>query len=103
MTAIGWLPSYTGIAVALAIGGILSGLCHTDMASRAGGLSNTHRSLSVSLFVTGGRLGFAFGPIIAIAVAEQWGMEWLWTYIFVGIVCVFTIQLGLPVPARPTE
>ncbi|MBT3433066.1 MAG: MFS transporter [Nitrospinaceae bacterium] len=98
MTAVGWLPSYTWVAISIPIGGVLAGIAHPDMASRAGSLSDRHRSLAVSFFVSGGRLGFSLGPIIALFIAKWWGMEWLWLYIFVNIVAVIGILSGLPKP-----
>lgn len=100
LTAVGWLPSYGALAVAVPIGGFLAGLAHPDMASRAGALSEKYRALSVSFFVSGGRLGFSFGPLLAIFVAKSWGMEWLWVYVIVNVVAVFGIMKGLPRPER---
>lgn len=98
MTAVGWLPSYTWVAISIPVGGLLAGMAHPDMASRAGALSDKHRSLAVSFFVSGGRLGFSLGPIIALFIVKWWGMEWLWIYIFVNIIAVFGILSGLPKP-----
>ncbi len=97
-TAIGWVPVFWGVALAIPLGGILCGLCHPDMAARAGRLSEAHNSLSISVFVTGGRLGFALGPLIAIAVAKHLGMEWLWLYVFVAILAMALVVRGLPKP-----
>ncbi|MDA0999491.1 MAG: MFS transporter [bacterium] len=98
LTAMGWLPYYGALVVAVPVGGFLAGLAHPDMASRAGALSARHRALSVSFFVSGGRLGFSLGPLIAIFVAQKWGMEWLWVYVVVNAVAVFGIMKGLPKP-----
>lgn len=98
LTAVGWLPSYALLAASIPLGGVLAGLAHPDMASRAGALSDRHRSLAVSFFVSGGRLGFALGPIIALFIVKWWGMEWLWIYIFVNVAAVTGILSGLPKP-----
>ncbi len=99
LTAVGWLPTYAAVAAAIPIGGVLAALAHPDMASRAGALSYRHRSLSVSFFVAGGRLGFACGPLIALLIVKWLGMEWLWIYILVSVVAVIGILRGLPKPA----
>jgi len=96
LTAAGWLSSYAAVAIAVSIGGALAGLAHPDMASRAGALSDRHRSLAVSIFVAGGRLGFSLGPIIALFIVKWWGMEWLWIYVGVNIAAVAGITRGLP-------
>jgi FSR family fosmidomycin resistance protein-like MFS transporter len=100
-TAIGWSPSFSGVALAILVGGLLFGLCHPDMAARAGRLSKAHSSLSVSVFVTGGRMGFAFGPIIAIAIAKYLGMEWLWIYVLVSLTAMVLVVWRLPNPPKP--
>ncbi|MFQ5894508.1 MAG: MFS transporter [Nitrospinota bacterium] len=98
LTAVGWLPTFTAVAIIIPFGGILAGLAHPDMASRAGALSDTHRSLAVSVFISGGRLGFSLGPLVAIFVAKWWGMEWLWLYVIVNLVAVIGVMRGLPKP-----
>jgi FSR family fosmidomycin resistance protein-like MFS transporter len=99
-TAIGWSPVFWGVAAAIPAGGMLFGLCHPDMAARAGRLSEAHASLSVSVFVTGGRMGFAMGPIIALGIATRLGLEWLWIYVFVALGTMALIVWGLPKPPR---
>ncbi len=99
-TAIGWVTSVYGLAAALALGGVLFGLCHPDMAARAGRLSSEHAGFIVSLFVTGGRLGFAFGPLIAIFIAETLGMEHLWVFVLVAMAAMAGVRLGMPAPPR---
>ena len=98
MTAIGWAPSYTLVALAVLFGGCMAGLCHPDMSLRASNLSQRHKGLAVSAFVTGGRLGFSFGPLVAIGVAQTFGMEWLWVYALVAIAAALAVRWGLPDP-----
>lgn len=99
-TAIGWVTSFHGLAAALVLGGVLFGLCHPDMAARAGRLSSDHAGFIVSLFVTGGRLGFAIGPLIAIFIAETMGMEHLWVFIVVAALAMAGVKWGMPAPPR---
>lgn len=99
-TAIGWVTSVYGLAAAVTMGGILFGLCHPDMAARAGRLSSEHAGFIVSLFVTAGRLGFAIGPLIAIFIAEMMGMEHLWVFILVAVLAMAGVKLGMPAPPQ---
>jgi len=103
LTAPGWLSSYTVVAISVSIGGALAGLAHPDMSSRAGALNSRHRSLCVSIFVSGGRLGFSLGPIIVLFIVKWWGMEWLWVYVLVNIAAVTGIVRGLPKPEATVE
>ncbi len=102
-TALGWSPVFWGVAAAIPAGGLLFGLCHPDMGARAGRLSEAHASLSVSVFVTGGRMGFALGPIIVLGIATRLGMEWLWLYVFVALGTMALIVWGLPKPPGPKD
>ena len=98
LTSIGWAPSYGLVGVAVLVGGWMSGLCHPDMASRASNLSPRHKGLAVSTFLTGGRLGFALGPLVAIGMAKGLGMEWLWLYAVVALAAALGVRWGLPEP-----
>ena len=96
ITAMGWLPLYSAVVISIPLGGFLAGLAHPDMGSRAGSLSEDHRTLAVSVYVSGGRLGFSIGPIIALFIVDSLGMEFLWVYVLINIILVYGIMKGLP-------
>ncbi|MFL2932135.1 MAG: MFS transporter [bacterium] len=96
ITAMGWLPLYSAVVISIPLGGFLAGLAHPDMGSRAGSLSDEHRTLAVSVYVSGGRLGFSIGPIIALFIVDSLGMEFLWIYVLINIILVYGIMKGLP-------
>tara|TARA_Y100000590_G_scaffold420414_1_gene523083 strand:+ start:503 stop:1657 length:1155 start_codon:yes stop_codon:yes gene_type:complete len=96
ITAMGWLPLYSAVVISIPLGGFLAGLAHPDMGSRAGSLSDDHRTLAVSVYVSGGRLGFSIGPIIALFIVDLLGMEFLWIYVLINIILVYGIMKGLP-------
>ena len=96
ITAMGWLPLYSAVVISIPLGGFLAGLAHPDMGSRAGSLSEDHRTLAVSVYVSGGRLGFSIGPIIALFIVDSLGMEFLWIYVLINIILVYGIMKGLP-------
>ncbi len=100
MTAMGWLPTFGSVAVAMILGGVLAGLCHPAMASRAGAASEVRRGFAVSVYVTGGRIGMALGPLVAIGVAIWFGMEWLWLYAVLALAAAAAVRWGLPDPGR---
>jgi len=95
-SAIGWISSYPLLLFLLLIGGIFFAFTHPDMGARAGRLSEKGNSMAMSIFVTGGRIGFAFGPLIAISVTESLGLRWLTLYVVVGIVSAFFIMVNTP-------
>src|SRR5712692_6605149 len=67
LSAIGLAPSFGGLVALLVLGGIGVAAFHPQAAVLASGLS-TSRSLAMSVFVTGGTLGFSLGPLYAVSV-----------------------------------
>ncbi len=103
ITALGWAPDFTLLTIMVALGGSMVGLCHPDMASRAGALTKRRKGLAVSVFIAGGRVGHGLGPIIAISIVSFWGIEWLWAFILVAILMSLAVRYGLPKPKSPTR
>ena len=101
ITSIGWAPNFTVLTVMVAVGGSMVGLCHPDMASRAGALSEHRKGLVVSVFIAGGRVGHGLGPVIAIGIVSLGGMKWLWAFTLVAIAMALAVKYGLPKPEAP--
>ncbi|MCY4382861.1 MAG: MFS transporter [Nitrospinae bacterium] len=101
ITSIGWAPNFTVLTVMVAVGGSMVGLCHPDMASRAGALSENRKGLVVSVFIAGGRVGHGLGPVIAIGIVSLGGMKWLWAFTLVAVAMALTVKYGLPKPESP--
>ncbi len=101
ITSIGWAPNFTVLTLMVAIGGSMVGLCHPDMASRAGALSEHRKGLVVSVFIAGGRVGHGLGPVIAIGIVSLGGMKWLWAFTLVAVAMALTVKYGLPKPESP--
>ena len=101
ITSIGWAPNFTVLTIMAAVGGSMVGLCHPDMASRAGALSENRKGLVVSVFIAGGRVGHGLGPVIAIGIVSLGGMEWLWTFTLVAVAMALAVKYGLPTPESP--
>jgi len=95
-SAIGWISSYTSLLVLMFVGGMFFAFTHPDMGARAGRLSQTGSSVPMSLFVTGGRIGFAVGPLIAISVTENLGLKWLTLYGVFGVSAAFFVMISTP-------
>lgn len=101
ITSIGWAPNFTVLTIMVAVGGSMVGLCHPDMASRAGALSERRKGLVVSVFIAGGRVGHGLGPVIAIGIVSLGGMKWLWSFTLVAIAMALAVKYGLPKPEAP--
>ena len=101
ITSIGWAPNFTTLTIMVAVGGSMVGLCHPDMASRAGALSERRKGLVVSVFIAGGRVGHGLGPVIAIGIVSLGGMKWLWAFTLVAVAMALAVKYGLPEPESP--
>ena len=101
ITSIGWAPNFTALTVMAAVGGSMVGLCHPDMASRAGALSENRKGLVVSVFIAGGRVGHGLGPVIAIAIVSLGGIKWLSSFTLVAVAMALAVKYGLPEPESP--
>ena len=101
ITSIGWAPNFTVLTLMVAVGGSMVGLCHPDMASRAGALSEHRKGLVVSVFIAGGRVGHGLGPVIAIGIVSLGGMKWLWAFTLVAVAMALAVTYGLPKPESP--
>jgi FSR family fosmidomycin resistance protein-like MFS transporter len=100
LSMIGMAPSYAVLVVLLILGGLGSAAFHPPGAalatSAAGGRGSGVR---YSLFSFGGSLGYAAGPLIAVAVVSRYGLERL-IYAMIPIVLITPVLLLL-VPASP--
>ena len=85
LSAIGLAPSYGALVALLMLGGIGVAAFHPQAAVLASDLS-PRRSLAMSIFVTGGTLGFAFGPLFAVSVVAAVGLERTWLAAIPGLV-----------------
>ena len=101
ITSIGWAPNFTALTVMAAVGGSMVGLCHPDMASRAGALSEYRKGLVVSVFIAGGRVGHGLGPVIAIGIVSLGGIKWLSSFTLVAVAMALAVKYGLPKPQLP--
>src|SRR5882672_10865100 len=77
LAAIGLAPSFAALVTLLILGGIGVAAFHPQAAALASGLS-TSRALAMSIFVTGGTLGFSLGPLLAVSVVGRFGLERTW-------------------------
>jgi len=84
LSAIGLAPSFAALVTLLILGGIGVAAFHPQAAALASGLS-TSRSLAMSLFVTGGTLGFSLGPLFAVTVVGHLGLERTWIAAIPGV------------------
>lgn len=85
LSGVGLAPSYAALVALLMLGGLGVSAFHPQAAVLAGELGE-RRSLPMSIFITGGTLGFALGPLFAVTVASRFGLEHTWLAAAPGLV-----------------
>lgn len=77
MAAIGLVEGSALFALLLLIGGVGIGAFHPEAAVAAGRALPEHRTRALSVFMLGGSLGLALGPVISGAIVREWGLDGL--------------------------
>jgi FSR family fosmidomycin resistance protein-like MFS transporter len=96
-------PSYAALVALLMLGGIGVAAFHPQAAALASGLTE-RRSVAMAIFVTGGTLGFALGPLLAVTVVGAFGLERTWVAAFPGLVMASLLLVWFArVSPRPRE
>ncbi|WP_417383739.1 MFS transporter [Gimesia sp.] len=97
MPLVGPANSVFFLCVALLLGGIGIGSFHPEAAVVAGSLIPERRTRSLSLFMFGGAMGLAVGPIICGAIVSTWGLSsvWILAPLYAGLIIVL-YQIGKP-------
>ncbi len=90
LSGVGLAPSYAALVALLMVGGLGVSAFHPQAAVLAGELGE-RRSLAMSIFITGGTLGFALGPLFAVTVAGRFGLGHTWLAALPGL----ALALGL--------
>jgi len=84
LSCIGLAPSYPALVALLMAGGIGVASFHPQAAVIAGELS-PRRAMAMSFFVTGGTLGFALGPLLAVTTVSMFGLSRTWIAMIPGL------------------
>ena len=85
MSTVGMANSYAALAAIVMIGGLGAGAFHPQGAALAGATGD-RRGLAMSIFITGGTLGFSLGPLYAVSVVGTFGLERTWIAAIPGLV-----------------
>ena len=114
-TAIGlsllWVaPSRYIVYMLLAIGGIGVASFHPQATSYAGALAAEGRGLGTSIFLTGGNIGRALGPLVLMFIPYRFGLKFLVWEMIPGVLVAFLVpkvlkfdsQLDLTATTRAT-
>ena len=73
MASVLWQPSYVTVMAAVIVSGIGSALFHPEALARARAVMSDKPTTGVSVFFSGGNVGFALGPILATVLTQKLG------------------------------
>ena len=94
LTALGlsmlWVvPSRYVVYLLLAIGGIGIAAFHPQATAYAGALASEGRGMGTSIFLTGGNIGRALGPLALMFIPYRFGLEYLVWEMIPGLLLAF--------------
>jgi FSR family fosmidomycin resistance protein-like MFS transporter len=92
------------LAVILIAGGLGAAAFHPPAAALAHRLGGDHPGFAMSVYITGGTLGFSFGPLMFAPFAERFGLTWTPLLALPGLVAVAFFLSRVPaMPLHPSS
>jgi len=103
LSLIGLATSREMLACILITGGLGAAAFHPPAAALAHRLGGERRGLAMSVYITGGTLGFSLGPLFFAPFAERFGLEWTPLLALPGLAVVaFFIRRVPQIPLHPS-
>jgi FSR family fosmidomycin resistance protein-like MFS transporter len=99
MSLIGVAPNAVLIGLLLLLAGVGSAAFHPQAVAAAGVLSGERKGFGISVFIFGGSVGFAVGPLAIIGAVHLWGLERSYYAMIPGLLSVLLLALYLKVPS----
>ena len=103
LSLIGIATSREMLALILICGGLGAAAFHPPAAALAHRLGGDRQGLAMSVYITGGTLGFCLGPLFFAPFAERFGLEWTPLLALPGLAVVaFFLRRVPPIPLHPS-
>ena len=103
LACIGWAHSFWSLCLLLLVGGLGVGAFHPEAAALVGACSPENRSRAMSIFVLGGSIGQATGPVYAGFLTTEYGLPALAVSGLWGLAFVLLLLFAMPrMPAAPS-
>ena len=100
MSGLGLAPSFAALAGLLMLAGLGVAAFHPQAAALAAE-SAPRRGMAMAIFVTGGTLGVALGPMFAVGIVTTFGLSHTWLAVFPGLVVTgFFLASFSKIPTR---
>jgi FSR family fosmidomycin resistance protein-like MFS transporter len=91
------------LAIILVVGGLGAAAFHPPAAALAHRLGGDRPGLAMSVYITGGTLGFSFGPLMFAPFAERFGLTWTPLLAIPGLIVVAFFLTRVPaMPLHPS-
>jgi FSR family fosmidomycin resistance protein-like MFS transporter len=104
LSLIGLATSTTMLAAILIAGGLGGAAFHPPAAALAHRLGGERQGLAMSVYITGGTLGFSLGPLLFAPFAQHFGIEWTPLLALPGLLVVaFFLSKVPPIPPHPAS
>lgn len=103
LCSVGRAPSFGVLVALLMLGGLGVAAFHPQAAVAASTLI-PRRGLAMSIFVSGGTVGFSIGPLIAVGIVSLFGLENTWVWSISGVLIsipLFAWFARMPPVERP--
>ena len=92
------------LALILIVGGLGAAAFHPPAAALAHRLGGERPGFSMSVYITGGTLGFCLGPLMFAPFAQHFGLAWTPLLALPGLVVVaFFLTRVPPMPLHPSS
>jgi FSR family fosmidomycin resistance protein-like MFS transporter len=103
LSRLGLATSRLMLAVILVAGGLGAAAFHPPAAALAHRLGGRRRGFAMSVYITGGTLGFSLGPLCFAPFAQRFGIEWTPLLALPGLVVVAFFLRRVPaIPLHPS-
>ena len=96
LSLIGLANSFATCAAILICGGLGCAAFHPPAAALAHRLGGDRPGFAMSVYITGGTLGFAFGPLLFAPFAQRFGLEWTPILALPGLIVVALFLRRVP-------
>jgi MFS transporter, FSR family, fosmidomycin resistance protein len=104
LSFVGTARSPQVLALILIAGGLGAASFHPPAAALAHRLGGEHRGLAMSVYITGGTLGFSLGPLMFAPFAQRFGLEWTPLLAIPGLIVVaFFLSRVPPMPLQTSS
>ena len=104
LSLIGLATSPVMLGVILVAGGLGAAAFHPPAAALAHRLGGARPGFAMSVYITGGTLGFSFGPLVFAPFAQRFGLEWTPLLAAPGLLVVaFFLSRVPPMPLHPSS